>query len=101
MESSTNGNRYRIMRLEEVTAAHTAKLAEHSLMAVRLEERLANLSDDVRECTEALVAMREGQERREAEQRQEKKADRKWWVGTVLAVIMAILAAASIVAGAV
>lgn len=46
----------------------------------------------------------EAQDEREADleaARKEKKADRRWWVGTVLAVVMAIIAAASIVAGAI
>ena len=99
--SSTNGTRYRLMRIETVQEAHSAKLAEHSVMAVRLEERLGRLGEDVRECTEALNSMKEGQEKRAEEQRKEKKADRRWWIGTVLAIISAILVAAGIVANAI
>ena len=53
----------------------------------------------------AIRSMLEEQDRkallREVDERKERKLDRRWWVGTVLAVIMAVLAAAAIVAGAV
>jgi hypothetical protein len=99
MNGPSNGTSYRLGRVEAAVEGHDQKIQDLTVLAAKAEGDMGRMATDVGECRNELRALREDALRRREDERDERKIDRRWQIGTSLTIIMAIIAAAAIVVG--